>query len=64
MKASSNRVVCGVTFGVSELSLGFVLPPVSIPQIVRFPFVKQDKSISIIMGVTVLATVVMVSHSC
>jgi len=63
MKASSNRV-CGVTSRVPELSLGFVLSPVSIPQMVRFPFVKQDQSISIIMRVTVLATVVMVSHSC
>jgi len=64
MKASSNRVACGVPSGVPELSLGFVLSPVSIPQMVRFPFVKQDQSISIIMRVTVLATVVMVSHSC
>ena len=45
MKASSNRV-CGVTSRVPELSLGFVLPPVSIPQMVRFLFVKQDQSIS------------------
>ena len=64
MKASSNRVACGVTCRVPELSLGFVLSPVSLPQMVRFPFVKQDQSISIIMGVTALATVVMVSHSC